>query len=437
MKGSINIPPIIIILFGLIIYSVSGLIGMYSSAVNYVKILAVIIVLIAFFKAPKNNRVDNSPRLIQLFAYYTIFIILRGSLLGHLPINMGGEITSVYGVIRYVLISEFSSISFLLILCVLIPFDSRELQYYRPLAYICIIMCLVTAWVYKNELFSFDTRGTTSIVVNDELLTIRMLIHNCFIGVSFILLYGCCLRVFKKSWFDYFAMFIVIIYGVAQVAGGGRGGSVTALLYILCLIYFFLKNKTKKIGFFTKLLRIIIAILLVYGVFYFLFRTENADFLFSRMFEDGIESGQIRQENRSYFTDALLAELDSHPWEWIIGKGINGSFFVGGQLRSTIEWGFMYLILKGGLIYMILYIAVLLRTFFLGFFRSNNVFSKAMAALCLLCAYSLIPFGLPRVSLDFVIVWHYVRLVNTNSVRNMTNDEIMVLINSKIKRKKI
>ena len=402
--------------------------GMYTTAMNYVKMLAVVIILIAFFQAPKSSKTDSSRILIQVFVYYTLFILLRGTIMFNLPVNSGHEETSLYGIIRYFLVYEYSALSFFLI-----PFDIKEMSYYRPLAYLCTILCLINIFLFQSELFSFNTFGTTSIVIDNELLSIRQLIRICFIGLSAIVLFSYSLKNFKKAWFDYVPLIVIVLYGVAQVAGGGRGGSVTALVYFVFMLYFFLKSDTSKSNssFMSYLVRFLIVAVIIYEAYNFMFLSGNSDFLFSRLFEGGIKSGEIRGENRGMFTGALTQDLNEHSWAWIIGKGANGSFMINGIPRGTIEWGFMYLILKGGILYLILYIALLLKSFYLGFFKSNNMFCKAMAVLCLICVYTLIPFGLPAVSLEFVLVWHYIRLINTNSVRLMTDSEIKRSINQK------
>lgn len=421
-----KIPPVIIALIGFIVYSTAGILSIYSNYFNYVKLLAVVVILWGFIKSPKKQYQTNL--LLAFFTAYTVFVFIRGSLVGNLPVDGGREIGSIYGIIQYFLTYPHSPLVYIVILFLLVPFDKREIRYYRLLGYACTFLCLLNVFLFRNELFIYDSFGVTHILKDGEYLSIRHLITMCFVGLGFVLILAYGQKSFKlPNWFTYLPILIILLYALAQVAGGGRGGSVTALVYIIFLVYFLLKSNDQ-----TSVFRFIfkwgVIVFVVYGVYYVLFKSNITDFLFSRLFEGGEMSGELKESTREGFVDFLIRDLDNHPLAWLIGKGCNGSYPLGdGTLRGAIEWGYMFLILKGGIIYLVLYVSVLLRSFYLGFFKSNNNLSKAMAVLCLVCAYQLIPFGLPEVSIGFVLVWRYVRFINTREMRMMTDTEIKAL----------
>lgn len=429
-----SLPPIFIAFIGFILYGACGFFSLYIEAANSVKMLAVLVFIYAFIKAPKSLPKGSSNSLITVFVYYTIFILIRGAFLGSFPVGSGREITSIYGIIRNFIVYEHSALSFFIILFILVPFDIREFRFYRYMALFCTFICLINIYLYKDDLFSFHTFGMTSIIDPDgEYLSIRHLIRFCFIGMGAILIFIYSIRDFKRNWIDYLTILVIVLYGMSQVAGGGRGGAITSFLYITFMLYFMLKNTSPR-GWslvISKMLVFAVAIVIIYGTYYLIFETDASDFLFSRLFESGEFSDELKESTREHFVNNLVTDLNNHPWAWFIGKGVNGAYVVNGGLRGTIEWGYWHLILKGGIFYLILYVYLLLKTFYLGFFKSNNVFSKAMAILCFMCAYSLIPFGLPMVTLDFVLVWHYVRLINTKQVRDMTDAEIIGYLQNK------
>lgn len=435
-----NIPPIIYAYVGFILYGACGFFSMYTDAINYIKMMSVALIIWAFLKAPRNLSVNTSKTLIHVFVCYTIFILLRGSFVGNLPVSSMHEITDLYGIIRHFLTFEHSALSFFIILFILVPFNYRELRYYRVMAIVCAIICFINIYYFQDELFSFYTFGNTYLLdLSGEIITIRALIRYCFIGMGAILLFCYALTNFRRTWLDYILLTVIVLYGVAQIAGGGRGGTITAMLYIFFMLFFLMKDKGSSIWGRTigRVFSFAIVVLVLYGTYYILFISDFADYLYSRLFAGGDLGGELKESTREDFVNMLIADLNNHPWAWLIGKGSNGSYLVKAGPRGTIEWGYWYLILKGGVIYLFLYVYLLLKTVYIGFFKSKNTLTKAMAILCLMCAYSLIPFGLPIVSLDFVLVWHYVRIINTSRIREMTDSEIEEWISLKKRKKTI
>ena len=423
-------PPIIIAFYGLLLYGVFGFFSLYIDFANYLKFLAIGVVLYAYFKAPKNYRFDSTSVGLKLFVVLTIFIVLRGSIIGFTPVFSWHRQYDLYQIVRYFFVFEYSALSFVLMLFVLVPFNIKELRYYRSITYISFGLTLFNIFLFKDNLFDSTMLGRTGIFIGEEEVTIRNLISLCFIGFGFILLFCYSIKSFRRNSWDYLPFIILILYALSQIAGGGRGGTITALLYLAFALYFFYNSSRGKAGA-SIIVKLLIVVGAIYAVYYLFVKTEFFSFFLSRMFEGGEVGGDLVESSREYFTKSLYEDLNRNPLGWVFGYGVNGAFEVPGNgLRSSIEWGYWYLILKGGVPYLLVYVYVLLKSAYLGFFRSNNGFSKAMAVLCLMTAYSLIPFGLPGVSLQFLLIWHYLRLINTASVRAMSDTEIARLINS-------
>ena len=91
-------------------------------------------------------------------------------------------------------------------------------------------------------------------------------------------------------------------------------------------------------------------------------------------------------------------------------------------MRSAMEWGYLWLILKGGIVYFLAYIYLLIKPAILGIFRSNNQLIQVL---------SLIPFGVPAVSTLFLLTWHGARLISDPQFRRLSDEEIDLMINSK------
>lgn len=136
---------------------------------------------------------------------------------------------------------------------------------------------------------------------------------------------------------------------------------------------------------------------------------------------------KIDNESRGGVEENFFADMDYASW--IIGRGALGSYFDmnfmdSNPYRTEIETGYLYLILKGGIIYLIIYTTVLLRAFYLGFFKSNNTFTKAFACLALICCIELIPFGVPMLNIKYFSLWFGVGVCLNKEIRALSNKDI-------------
>jgi len=140
----------------------------------------------------------------------------------------------------------------------------------------------------------------------------------------------------------------------------------------------------------------------------------------------------------------ILYFLDMSDKDWIVGKGLNGTYFCPGidkqwsggedpahrdlDDRVYIENGFLQLILNGGIIYLVLYMLVLVPAIILGLFLSRNLLSKGCAILILLFILDMIPFGLPTFSFRHFIVWFCVAICFSKQMRLKNDEEISELL---------
>ena len=117
---------------------------------------------------------------------------------------------------------------------------------------------------------------------------------------------------------------------------------------------------------------------------------------------------------------------DMQPKDWIIGKGINGQYYCPDidldqltNYRSLIETGYLQIILKGGLIRLALYLFITIPAIFLGFFKSNNLLSKAAAIWILISLLSLYPATVNAFNLKYLLVWMSVGICFTKNIREL------------------
>ena len=216
----------------------------------------------------------------------------------------------------------------------------------------------------------------------------------------------------KKYW-----RLAVLNIAVAFIIGiiAGRRSSTFGLCLIF-MTYYFLIYKNKAGG---KIKMIIILLLTILA----LYSSGLLDFFISKI--DSESRGGVEE---NFYADMNMTSL-------IYGRGAFGSYYDPGfeyvdgiGQRTEIETGYLYLILKGGIIYLIIYLLVMLRAFYLGYFKSNNTFTKAFACMCIISCIELIPFGLPMMNMKFIALWFGVGVCLNKRIRSLTNREIKELL---------
>ena len=146
----------------------------------------------------------------------------------------------------------------------------------------------------------------------------------------------------------------------------------------------------------------------------------------------GIMKERMEVDSRTGLFHAFYDDLG--VTDWIFGRGWFGQYFESswlGGYRHGLECGYLHLILKGGLMYLIPYVIILLISARNGLFRSTNYMCKAFGAICLLRAINLIPFGVPSFTIQEFVVWVGVLICNKRCYRQMTDNEVSSIINAK------
>ena len=147
-------------------------------------------------------------------------------------------------------------------------------------------------------------------------------------------------------------------------------------------------------------------------------------------------SDRVSEDSRTDVFSDLFKDMDNNIF---FGKGMNGKYYSpsGGELpdegvvfisqdyRDAIENGYLQLFLNGGIVYNVLFILVTLPAVLLGFFKSNNQFVQACAAVIFLWLIDMAIYGLPRLTLEYILVWISVGVCYKKSMRQLSNEEIM------------
>jgi hypothetical protein len=134
---------------------------------------------------------------------------------------------------------------------------------------------------------------------------------------------------------------------------------------------------------------------------------------------------RLDDDSRSSVDVAIIDYLNSEK-AWFFGKGIEGAYKHSDfdLPRYTHETGYLYLILKGGIIYLAFYVLLLLHSAYVGFFKTKNRLTKGLALYVFFHIIFLIPFGVPGFSLEYLFVWIAFALCESSRYRLMTNLEV-------------
>lgn len=101
-------------------------------------------------------------------------------------------------------------------------------------------------------------------------------------------------------------------------------------------------------------------------------------------------------------------------------------------MRQVIETGYLFMILKGGIIYLFLYVALYLHAIIRAF-KSGNILLKIMAAELIIRLFTLYPFGLPAFGYTDLLCWIFILYCETTSfgknkasVKNHSNTHSLI-----------
>jgi hypothetical protein len=130
---------------------------------------------------------------------------------------------------------------------------------------------------------------------------------------------------------------------------------------------------------------------------------------------------------------------DMEPIDWIIGKGINGSYYCPNieldgvtDYRSGIESDYLNIILKGGIVHLALIILIALPAVFMGIFQSNNLLAKAAGVWVLFYLLYLYPSPVTKFNLNYLLVWICIGICYSKAIRHMSENMLVLYFRKEI-----
>jgi hypothetical protein len=184
-------------------------------------------------------------------------------------------------------------------------------------------------------------------------------------------------------------------------------------IFIIAFIIYFYNQKFK----FTILAFLMLIITVIYWQGSKIYN-ENKNGLFSYMTERLDEGSTATRDGveASFYKDMTIQD-------WIIGKGINGSYYCPdideSDYRTGIETDYLSIILKGGIISLGLLLLITIPAIFKGIFYSRNILSKASGIWILFYLFDLYPAPVTDFTLNYLLVWVSIGICYSKSIRNI------------------
>ncbi len=218
--------------------------------------------------------------------------------------------------------------------------------------------------------------------------------------------------------------FIILFIALLSLIYLSRRNGIVSLAGIIIASYFInIFNKSSADLF--KFLPVIGCLLIFVLIYFDTFTSTLAGKLIAR----------IDHDTRSHLFEMFFFDMSDNL---LFGKGLKGTYYfpmpeleidglVYGEVeyRNIIENGYLQLLLTGGIIHILLFILILLPAAILGLFFSNNQFSQACGIIIFLWLLDMVIYGLPRLSLNYIVVWISVGICYMQSIRKLNNQEIM------------
>jgi len=366
-----------------------------SSQVTLLILLALTASIFALSKLITDFEIENNylKRIIPVFFIYELIIIARG-----LPFDSTG--------IKEILQSDYLFWIYLIPLFIFFDKDLVTIAYLMDAIYFLGIVFLLVCIVHPTFILYRSTA--------------EVFIHPFAFGCGFLLLNARYLSKKKRA----VAFLSLLVGAVSFTYLARRNGIVSYGGLIFASLALAAKNISAS-----KFFRIfpLLAGIVVIGLLF-------TDYLPATL-TDRLNS-RLTEDSRSYVFDNLFADMED---DMIFGKGMKGLYYspMGGgganadgvefaevEYRNIIENGYLQQYLNGGIVYISLFLLVLLPAVFLGIYKSQNQFTQACAILVFLWLLDMFIFGLPRITLQYVLVWICAGICYKSSIREKSNEEI-------------
>ena len=375
------------------------------SLVKYILSLSSLVILI-YYLVTNSGKPKSGILFVPAMAFFVLWSIylLVSALMG---------LESLFGIQR-LFGQPYFYLPYLIPLILL--FTRFDIDFFSWLFYVSYIL-LIPALITQVFILFFSISLETW---DDQLTNIQLF----SLGTSFLLLTS---HYSNRMRIPYMVTIYFLIMIIMFTFYGRRGILVEYGLFILFMIL--IRLGSFSVGFAGRL-RIYVYILimmLAIPIFAGFYRSSHT-------YERGGINREAFLKSRGRVIEDYIDDFNNNGG-WFLGRGLDGRVFrrINNEVRTgdTIENGFLILILKGGILYMALFVTILLRASWLGFFRSNNDLVKSLGVLLFIYVLMMTWFNLPVYSSAFILIWIFASACFSPELRNLDNDEVRYAINSR------
>ena len=370
-----------------------------AEAVELIGLCLVIFALVAIIKL--NNSTTSYVKFIVVLLQVWFYLLIAWSL----RIDFDFIKKMLFG-------GEASLFTYLVPLVVFVP---NKVFFLKNTVKTCLILGLIyfiLLFIYRDTIFKIY--GTNS-VVNEKYLFEYFAKWLGIIAGFIILLYPYFSRKVKII-----ATVVILTTLVIALFRARRAIIFMSIFPLLIAGFLYILNSRYK--FIASLFGIAILLGLV-GIGYEVY-IDNQDGFFDNL------NTRIDEDSRSKVDDCFYSDFSFK--DWIIGKGFDGRYFcpniddtyevVG--YRPMIETDYLHIILKSGSVYLALLLALMIPAVFKGWFRSNNILSKAAASWIFFWILCLYPANVFAFSFNYLLVWLSVGICFSERIRSLPNETL-------------
>ena len=308
----------------------------------------------------------------------------------------------------------FSSYGFL---CYISPFivyldiDSEKLKQLAKWGVINIIAYCCVVYYFRDIFMVETAQELWTQFEEDEYynyLNIGQLISFSYVYIGLFVIYG---KMYYKTFI--FVLFATIIGIIVPLLLGRR--SACAMVLIFVLLYFVLKLRSNFSW-------ILISLMIFWGL-YTLYITYIVEIeqLFPILFD------RLTDDTRTWAEQELYRDFENDYWSILFGRGILGMYHSPTYgPRTLIETGWLQMILKGGIVFLSLYLYILISSFIKGFFYSKNRLVNAMSLYIFANVLFLYPAGYLSTDLRMICLWICVGCCSCSSLRKSKTFDVKI-----------
>lgn len=324
----------------------------------------------------------------NFYVFYCIFLILRSIFYDSNSGLIGSYFLSLFGNL------EFGILSWILPITVMVVYEDGIIQSYRKVCDILVVTGILLGLLYLGNVdsSSFNKFFYLIPVVCPRLLLCR-----------------------RKQYLYWIYFTISFLYCYVEDERSILGMNVLCIVGLATFMFF---KKRKRV---IKLIKLYSCIVPVVGVFLTTVNLVTGDSIFTMMEDTYGNKSSMVQDSRTFLFRELNEDLTKTS-SWIYGKGIFGTYYSqvmhdaqisksysDNENRLGTECGHLWLLLKGGIFYYIIYVLL----FYIAILRGNksdNIFlvflAFVMASRLLLMFVSFTP----SFDISNIIIWLFLAL---------------------------